>query len=84
MARFHWLCATATIRARPDSLIRSGIAIRTTVAEAVVAQQYPPDDLVGRDYYQPSGHGAERELGERLGTVRRVIRSADNEAPPER
>ena len=54
------------------------------LAEAVVAQQYPPDDLVGRDYYQPSGHGAERELGERLGTVRRVIRSADNEAPPER
>src|SRR4249919_481781 len=29
------------------------------LAEAVVAQQYPPDDLVGRDYYQPSGHGAE-------------------------
>src|SRR5438552_13264183 len=23
--------------------------------EGVVAQQYPPDELVGRDYYQPSG-----------------------------
>ena len=28
----------------------------------VVEQQYPPDDLVGRDYYQPTDRGAEREV----------------------
>ncbi|MGH3912191.1 MAG: replication-associated recombination protein A [Pseudonocardiaceae bacterium] len=44
------------------------------VPEGVLAQQYPPDGLVGRDYYQPSGHGAERALAERLPKLRRIIR----------
>jgi putative ATPase len=44
------------------------------VPEAVLAQQYPPDELVGRDYYQPTGYGAERALAERVPTLRRVIR----------
>ena len=35
-------------------------------AEGVVSQQYPPDELVGRDYYHPARRGAERELAERL------------------
>jgi putative ATPase len=51
------------------------------VAEAVIAQQYPPDDLVGRDYYQPSTHGAERQLADRLPKLRRVIRGADHGHP---
>jgi putative ATPase len=41
---------------------------------AVVAQQYPPDGLVGRDYYRPTTHGAERVLAERLPKLRRVVR----------
>ncbi len=41
---------------------------------AVVAQQYPPDELVGRDYYRPTGHGAERALAERVPRLRRTIR----------
>ena len=41
---------------------------------AVVAQQYPPDGLVGRDYYRPTAHGAERVLAERLPKLRRVVR----------
>jgi putative ATPase len=41
---------------------------------AVVGQQYPPDGLVGRDYYRPTGHGAERVLAERLPKLRRVVR----------
>ena len=41
---------------------------------AVVAQQYPPDELVGRDYYRPTGHGAERALAERVPKLRRTIR----------
>ncbi len=40
----------------------------------VLAQQHPPDELVGRDYYQPRGHGAEREIAERLPKLRRIIR----------
>ncbi|WP_018333679.1 AAA family ATPase [Actinomycetospora chiangmaiensis] len=41
---------------------------------AVVAQQYPPDELVGRDYYAPSGRGEERAIGERLARLREVVR----------
>ncbi|WP_299020833.1 replication-associated recombination protein A [uncultured Dietzia sp.] len=40
----------------------------------VVEQQYPPDELVGRDYYSPSGHGNERELSTRLTRLRGIIR----------
>ena len=44
------------------------------VPEAVLAQQYPPDELVGRDYYAPSTHGAERHLAERLTRLRDAVR----------
>jgi putative ATPase len=44
------------------------------VPEGVLAQQYPPDELVGRDYYRPSTHGAERLLTERLPKLRRTVR----------
>jgi len=40
----------------------------------VVTQQYVPDDLVGADYYQPTDHGAERAVGERLPRLRRIVR----------
>ncbi|MDA3631009.1 replication-associated recombination protein A [Saccharopolyspora oryzae] len=42
--------------------------------EGVLAQQYPPDELVGRDYYQPTGRGAERTLGDRVPKLRDIIR----------
>ena len=42
--------------------------------DGVLAQQYPPDGLVGRDYYRPTTHGAERALAERLPRLRRVVR----------
>lgn len=41
---------------------------------SVAAQQYPPDDLVGRDYYQPTANGAEREIAPRLERLRNIIR----------
>ncbi len=44
------------------------------VPDGVLAQQYPPDNLVGRDYYEPRGHGAERGLAERVPKLRRIIR----------
>jgi putative ATPase len=42
----------------------------------VVTAQYPPDDLVGTDYYHPTPHGAERELVERVPRLRRAVRGA--------
>ncbi|MGZ8713748.1 MAG: replication-associated recombination protein A [Mycobacterium sp.] len=42
--------------------------------DGVVPQQYPPDDLVGVDYYQPTTHGAEREIATRLDKLRAIIR----------
>lgn len=42
--------------------------------DAVVAQQYPPTELTGVDYYRPRGHGAEREIGGRLAKLRAIIR----------
>lgn len=42
--------------------------------DGVVAQQYPPDELVGADYYQPTDHGNEREIGLRLEKLRAIVR----------
>lgn len=42
--------------------------------DGVVAQQYPPDDLVGIDYYRPTTHGREREMQTRLDKLRAIIR----------
>jgi putative ATPase len=44
----------------------------------LVAQQYPPDEIVGRDYYRPSDRGAERAAAERLEVLRTTIRG-DND-----
>jgi putative ATPase len=42
--------------------------------DGVVAQQYPPDELAGVDYYRPTTHGAEREIATRLDKLRAIIR----------
>jgi putative ATPase len=42
--------------------------------DGVVPQQYPPDELVGVDYYRPTGHGAEREIAGRVDRLRAIIR----------
>ena len=42
--------------------------------DGVVSQQYPPDDLVGTDYYTPTGRGVEREIASRLARLRAIIR----------
>ena len=44
------------------------------VPDGVLEQQYPPDALVGRDYYRPTAHGAERVLADRLPKLRRAVR----------
>ncbi|MCC3279146.1 MULTISPECIES: replication-associated recombination protein A [unclassified Arthrobacter] len=40
----------------------------------VARQQYAPDDLVGRNYYEPTGNGVERDISARLDRLRGIIR----------
>jgi putative ATPase len=40
----------------------------------VARQQYPPDDLVGVNYYSPTQNGNERSVGERLLRLRDIVR----------
>ena len=40
----------------------------------VVGQQYAPDDVDGATYYEPSEHGAEAAIGERLAVIRAILR----------
>ncbi len=42
----------------------------------IVAQQYLPDELVGRRYYEPTNHGAERDVSARLEKIRRILDGA--------
>ncbi|WP_424809616.1 replication-associated recombination protein A [Rhodococcus sp. 27YEA15] len=42
--------------------------------DGVLRQQYPPDDLVGVDYYEPTNHGNEREIADRVVKLRRIVR----------
>jgi putative ATPase len=39
----------------------------------IVAQQYAPDVVAGRTYYEPTGRGAEKAYGERLARIRRIL-----------
>jgi putative ATPase len=45
----------------------------------VVTQQYPPDELVGRDYYRPVARGAEAGIADRLHKLRAVVRGETDE-----
>ncbi|RKS77745.1 putative ATPase [Motilibacter peucedani] len=61
----------------------SGYRYAHDFPHGVVEQQYPPDPLVGRDYYRPGTTGAERALGERLDRLRRVVRGLPPAVPSE-
>jgi putative ATPase len=43
----------------------------------VVAQQYAPDPVVGRDYYLPGELGGERALQERVAKLRAYLRQTE-------
>ena len=45
--------------------------------EGVVQQQYAPDVVHGRDYYEPSAHGREANVIERLAWLRSVLRGEE-------
>jgi putative ATPase len=44
----------------------------------VVKQQYLPDELVGKTYYDPTDHGHEREVSARLQKLRDITRGKPN------
>ena len=47
----------------------------------VLTQQYAPDDVADRTYYRPTGHGAERAMGERVARLRTVVRPGGDRPP---
>jgi putative ATPase len=50
----------------------------------IVAQQYAPDAVAGREYYQPTLRGAERVTAQRLSRIRAALRGEPAEpGPPE-
>ncbi len=52
--------------------------------DGVLPQQYPPDDLVGTDYYLPTDHGAERSLGPRVERLRAIVRDTSGRGTSDR
>jgi putative ATPase len=48
----------------------------------VVAQQYAPDTVAGRDYYRPTERGAERAIAQRLASLREILRGGRRPADP--
>jgi putative ATPase len=50
--------------------------------EGVVAQQYAPDAVAGREYYQPTRHGAEARYADRAERIKAILaRARDAEEP---
>jgi putative ATPase len=49
------------------------------LADGVARQQYPPDELVGRDYYLPTNRGGEGAISDRIGKLRSLIRGRKTE-----
>jgi putative ATPase len=50
-----------------------GYAYPHDYAEGVVTQQYAPDSLAGRTYYEPSRHGAEARYADRSERIRAIL-----------
>ena len=65
-ARFRPTCATPTIPGPGRSDTGAGYRYPHDDARGWVAQQYRPDHLEGRRYYEPSEHGAEAVIAERI------------------
>ena len=49
-----------------------------------VSQEYRPDEVAGRTYYEPSAHGEEREIGERMASRVRAGDEAGSRPGPVR
>ena len=59
----------------------SGYRYAHDAPHGVAAQQYAPDAVDGRDYYEPTERGAERDLAERLPRLRQMLRDPRSRPP---
>ena len=50
--------------------------------EGVIAQQYAPDAIAGRRYYEPTGHGAEARYADRAERIRDILDGSDRPPGP--
>lgn len=71
------------LRNAPTALMKSwgnhdGYKYAHDYPGAVASQQYMPDELVGREYYQPSNRGYEHELTQRLSQIRAILHNSEN------
>jgi len=46
--------------------------------DGIVAQRYAPEPVADRIYYEPSGHGQEARVAERLGRIRAILRKRNH------
>jgi putative ATPase len=51
------------------------------VPEGIVAQQYAPDVVNGRAYYEPTTHGMEARFSERARLIRAILHPEHQEHP---
>ena len=65
-ARFLRTCATRTTPGPPRSVTVPGYDYPHDHEDGWVDQQYLPDTLADRHWYQPSHHGFEQEISERM------------------
>lgn len=77
------------LRNAPTALMKSfgnheGYQYAHDAPGSVAAQQYLPDELVGREYYHPKERGYERELGPRLEHIRTILHQVDSKHEPDR
>ena len=67
--------ARRALRRRPEAGQRGGLPLPARRPRRASSRSSTrPDELVGRDYYSPSGRGDERALAERLARLREVVR----------
>src|SRR6266581_6506592 len=60
----------------------SGYRYPHDYAEGVIAQQYAPDMVAGRRYYEPSSHGLEARVAERAERIRAILDAGQQHAGP--
>jgi putative ATPase len=75
---------SATWREAKDFGTGKGYLFPHDYVGADVEQQYLPDRLADRRYYEPSDHGYEKVIGERMDARRQARESANEAGGPER
>ncbi|QSB03888.1 replication-associated recombination protein A [Natronoglycomyces albus] len=58
----------------------SGYRYPHNYPRGIVAQDYAPEPVAGRDYYRPTTYGGEADLSDRVNKLRRIVRSGSGGA----